>query len=47
MYFPLASTRFWYKSRQEMAAARMGHIPGEMVDQLEKAFDHEFPVSHV
>ncbi|KAI8474759.1 MAG: hypothetical protein J3K34DRAFT_517850 [Monoraphidium minutum] len=34
---------FWYKSRQEMAAAGRGHVPAEMVDQLEKAFDHTFP----
>ncbi|KIY94915.1 hypothetical protein MNEG_13048 [Monoraphidium neglectum] len=34
---------FWYKSRQEMAAEGMGHVPGAMVDELEKAFEHQFP----
>jgi hypothetical protein len=27
-----------------MAEQGMGHVPGEMVDELEKAFSHKFPV---
>jgi hypothetical protein len=34
---------FWYRTPEQMAAAGMGHVPAQMVDQLEVAWRHTFP----
>jgi hypothetical protein len=34
---------FWYRTPAEMEAAGLGHVPSEMVDALERSWNHKFP----